>query len=197
MINFPQQKHLKLASASPRRVELLQQLGLTFTQVSVEIDERLRADEAIADYATRMAQEKVYSAWQQHGEEDCVILSADTCGEIAGQLLNKPDSYDDAKRILTRLSGNTHTIYSAFALFDGERLHVENVRLQVRFRPLSADDIKRYWATGEPCDKAGAYAIQGIGAQFVEHLDGSFSAVMGLPLFELAKALQDFDIRTL
>ncbi len=198
-------KRLILASGSPRRAELLQQLQLSFVQFSQDMDESYRAGETIADYAERMAKEKAQAAWQalqagayaDCGVEDTVILSADTCGECDGELLGKPDDSADAERLLRKLSGRCHTIHSAFALFDGEQLHVENVRSQVQFRALCAEEIQRYWRTGEPCDKAGAYAIQGIGAQFVAHLSGSYSAVMGLPLFELSCALPAFGIRTL
>lgn len=190
---------LILASGSPRRAELLRQTGLDFTQLTVAIDESRQPNENIVDYALRMAQEKAESAWQHcqtmptFSARPYVILSADTCGEIDGKLLSKPTDFADGKRLLNLLSGRTHTIYSAFALYNGVKMSVENVTSQVTFSRLSDSQIERYWATGEPCDKAGAYAIQGIGAQFVSHLSGSYSAVMGLPLFELSQALKHFD----
>lgn len=190
---------LILASGSPRRAELLRQIGLDFTQLTVAIDESRQPNENIADYALRMAQEKAESAWRHcqtmlaFSARPYVILSADTCGEIDGKLLSKPTDFADGKRLLNLLSGRTHTIYSAFALYNGVKMSVENVTSQVTFSRLSDSQIERYWATGEPCDKAGAYAIQGIGAQFVSHLSGSYSAVMGLPLFELSQALKHFD----
>lgn len=189
---------LVLASASPRRAALLQQLDLPFKQCAIDLDESRHTDEPVADYALRMAREKALLAWQCREDDDNpLILTADTCGELDGELLNKPTDLADATRLLRHLSAREHTIFSAFALYDGQRLHCENVRSVVRFRAISDDEIARYWATGEPCDKAGAYAIQGIGAQFVAHLSGSYSAVMGLPLFELTQALQQFSIRTL
>lgn len=189
---------LLLASASPRRHELLQQLGLSFAVCSPDIDELHCADEAIADYACRMAREKAQAAWQQiQPATPTVLIAADTCGELDGELLGKPRDFANAQVMLRQLSGRVHHIHSAFALFDGQMLQVRNVISAVTFRNLSDDEIQRYWATGEPQDKAGAYAIQGIGAQFVAHLDGSYSAVMGLPLFELSQALNDYHIRTL
>lgn len=189
---------LLLASTSPRRRELLQQLALSFSVCSPDIDESLQSGEAIADYARRMAQEKAYAAWQANmPQKRTVLLAADTCGELQGKLLGKPRDFDHAKALLTALSGNTHRIHSAFALFDGQRLHVQNVTSLVTFRAISAQEIHDYWQTGEPQDKAGAYAIQGQGAQFVAHLSGSYSAVMGLPLFELSQALKTYHIKTL
>lgn len=190
---------LVLASASPRRAALLQQLDLPFKQRAIDFDESRHSDEPVADYALRMAREKALCAWQtrEHDGDKPLILAADTCGELDGELLSKPVDFADAARLLRHLSGREHTIFSAFALYDGQHLHANNVRSVVRFRAISDTEIARYWATGEPRDKAGAYAIQGIGAQFVAHLSGSYSAVMGLPLFELTQALQQFSIRTL
>ncbi len=192
--------HLKppliLASASPRRAELLQQIQLDFTQRTVDIDESICDGEIIFHYAERMASEKAVVAWNSLTDEEKsgnpIVLSADTCGEFAGQLLCKPVDYRDAQRILRLLSGNTHHIYSAFSLFDGNKQHTELVTSQVTFKQLSDAEILAYWQSGEPCDKAGAYAIQGLGAKFITHLSGSYSAVMGLPLFELLRALSDY-----
>lgn len=195
---MPDTPALILASASPRRCQLLQQLGLRFTQRPSDINESQLPGEAVADYAQRMAAEKAQAAWQQAiPPEPSVLLSADTCGEIDGKLLAKPADAKDALHLLRQLSGRSHTIHSAFALYNGASLYVENVTSSVTFRDVSDDEIRRYWQTGEPHDKAGAYAIQGLGAQFVAHLDGSYSAVMGLPLFELCQAFKPFDIRTL
>lgn len=191
---------LILASASPRRQQLLQQLGLDFHVQPSDIDEGHRTDEVLFDYAKRMATEKaqaIFSLWQAQDGVPSVILGADTCGEINGQLLSKPTDADDALRLLRLLSGNTHRIYSAFALYDGQRLHAEVVTSTVTMRTISDAEIKAYWQTGEPADKAGAYAIQGLGAQFVAHLSGSYSAVMGLPLFELSQALATYRFRLL
>ncbi len=187
---------LILASASPRRAELLEQIQLDFTQRSVDMDESIHDGEMISHYAERMASEKALAAWNSLTDEEKtdnpIVLSADTCGECEGQLLCKPVDYQDAQRILKLLSGNTHHIYSAFSLFDGDKQHTELVTSQVTFKELSDEEILAYWQSGEPCDKAGAYAIQGLGAKFVSHLSGSYSAVMGLPLFELSRALSNY-----
>lgn len=184
---------LILASASPRRYELLQQLGLCFEVQTAAIDETYLPGERIDDYTKRLAIEKARSVYRrvshQPGDRQSLVIGADTCGEIDGQLLNKPRDLADAKRLLGLMGGRKHSIYSAFALTDGRRLHAEVVCSTVTMRPISEAEITAYWRTGEPCDKAGAYAIQGRGAQFVSHLSGSYSAVMGLPLYELSQAL--------
>lgn len=187
---------LILASASSRRQALLQQLGLAFQRVTPCIDESPNVGEDYKHYAKRMAKEKAQEGYRLQCQRGVtapkyrpLILAADTCGELDGQLLNKPVDFADAKRLLTALSGKTHVIYSAFALYDGQDLHAEVVSSYVSMCDISDAQITAYWQSGEPQDKAGAYAIQGKGAQFVAHLAGSYSAVMGLPLFELSQAL--------
>lgn len=191
-------KSLILASASPRRATLLTQLGLSFSVAVPDIDESLIDGEAIADYAKRLAGEKAQAIAATMPCDNVVIIAADTCGEIKDnqhpQLLGKPTDKADAVRILSLLSGQTHHIHSAFAVFDGNRLHREVVTSSVTMKSLSHAEILAYWHTGEPADKAGAYAIQGLGAQFVKHLSGSYSAVMGLPLYELSCVLADYGI---
>lgn len=183
---------LVLASQSPRRQQLLTQLGLSFDMVIPAIDESFSNDESIVNYAKRMAREKAVMGFQKTDKNPVIIIGADTCGEIDGVLLGKPQNIQDAQRLLRLLSSKRHCIHSAFALFDGVRLHSEVVTSYVTMRAISDDEILAYWHTGEPRDKAGAYAIQGLGAKFISHLSGSYSAVMGLPLFELANALQTF-----
>lgn len=188
---------LILASASPRRQVLLRQLGISFDIAIPHIDETHHANESYEAYAKRMAIEKAQVVVKPRCPDNILVLAADTCGEIDGQLLTKPNDITDAKRLLRLLSGREHLIYSAFALTDGQRLHAEVVRSVVRMRVISDAEITAYWATGEPADKAGAYAIQGLGAQFVSQLSGSYSAVMGLPLFELSQALATYRFRLL
>lgn len=189
-------KTLILASKSPRRQQLLQQLQLDFQTVSPDIDESLLRDEKITSYAKRIAIEKAQAGYQKFLNNfpniEPLILAADTCGEVDGQLLGKPVDYEDAYRLLRLLSGSEHLIHTSFALFDGKDLYAEVVTSAVAMKPLTDDEILRYWQTGEPQDKAGAYAIQGLGAQFITHLSGSYSAVMGLPLFELSQALSAY-----
>ncbi|MBS9778084.1 MAG: septum formation inhibitor Maf [Gammaproteobacteria bacterium] len=196
---------LLLASASPRRQQLLQQLGISFDICAPDIDECHRANESLIDYAQRMAVEKVMTIHAEFQKQqplntmvkNPLILGADTCGEIDGTLLSKPIDFADAQKLLSMLSDSTHQIYSAFALYDGARLHTEVITSKVTMRAITDDEILAYWNTGEPVDKAGAYAIQGQGAQFISHLSGSYSAVMGLPLFELSQALATYDFRIL
>lgn len=182
-------KKLVLASQSPRRQQLLTQLGLSFETVLPAIDESQQPHEVIIDYAKRLAYEKAVAGLQLAKSPDCLVLGADTCGEIAGQLLSKPADFADARRLLRLLSGKQHAIHTAFSLYDGRQSYTTVVTSWVSLREISETEIKAYWQSGEPQDKAGAYAIQGLGAQFVSHLSGSYSAVMGLPLYELSQAM--------
>lgn len=181
---------LLLASASPRRAELLRHLGWSFQVMPVDIDESIQPNENTKAYVLRVAREKALALRQQlpASQQNALILAADTCGEFQGERLLKPVDATDAAAMLKKLSGQTHTIYSAFCLMREKTIHCECVISNVSFATLTTDDINRYINTGEPLDKAGAYAIQGLGAQFIRHLDGSFYAVMGLPIYELIRA---------
>ncbi len=185
-----------LASRSPRRRELLQQLGLEHTVLLAPPaqgpDEPQLPGEAAADYVRRTAREK---AWQgvellrQQGLPQGLILAADTTVILNEKVLGKPLDRSDAQRILAQLSGATHEVHTALAMIDRGTLLEDLSITQVRFRTLTQGDIDRYCDTGEPFDKAGAYGIQGMGGVFVEHIEGSFTGVMGLPLFETARLL--------
>lgn len=172
---------LVLASASPRRRELLAGLGLDFRRRPVDVDETPFAGEAAEDYVLRLAESKAESAAPADGE---LVLAADTIVVVDGDLLGKPRDPDDARRMLERLSGREHQVLTGVAVRgpSGEpRLSaVETTR--VRFAELTADEIAWYVASGEPLDKAGAYAVQGLGALFVDAVDGNYSNVVGLPL---------------
>lgn len=184
---------LILASQSPRRAELLRQLQLDFQQFSPNIDETRKSAESIHDYMQRMAEEKAqvgYAAYPNH-----VVIAADTSAEVDGQVLGKPQNLAESAAMLKLLSGREHTILTSFALFDGRKLHSEVVTSSVIMRAILPSEIERYWHTQEPVDKAGSYAIQGLGAVFVKEIKGSYSAVMGLPLFELATALAAYNIK--
>ena len=186
---------LFLASGSPRRRELLTQIGVPFTTLPTSIDETPKATESPVEYVRRLAQDKAQAGLAALA--DCagaVVLGADTSVILAGQILGKPLDRADAQAMLTALSGNTHEVLTAVALASDERCEVRTVRSQVSFRPLSRDEIDAYWHSGEPLDKAGSYAIQGLGAVFVSRLEGSFSAVVGLPVCETAALLADFGI---
>lgn len=187
---------LILASASPRRQALLKQVGIAFRQQVAEIDETPLDNEAAEDYVMRLALEKARAVRQHSVTDRLPVLGADTAVVIDGRLLGKPESLAHARQMLQLLSGREHRVMSAVALVRSR----EAVQLSVSrvwFRPLSENEIDAYWRTGEPQDKAGAYAIQGVGAIFIERLEGSYTGVMGLPLYETGQLLQDFGIQVL
>ena len=185
-----------LASGSPRRQALLRQIGVRFRQQVAEVDETPRENESARDYVMRLAVAKAQAVRQQSLAQAVPVLGADTAVVVDGRLLGKPSGLADAWDMLRLLSGRSHQVLSAVALVkDRHAAAVSDSR--VWFRPLSDADIEAYWCTGEPRDKAGAYGIQGLGAIFIERLEGSYSGVMGLPLYETARLLQDFGIRVL
>lgn len=178
-----------LASASPRRKELLSLLNIPFDIIRVDVEELRQPNEAAIDYVQRLAKDKSLAGWNAcHGSRP--VLGADTIVVFGEEVLEKPVDFADAQRILRLLSGNTHTVMTAVALTTAEGCDVVLVCSEVSFRVLSEEDIATYWQTGEPADKAGAYGIQGIGGKFVRHLSGSYSAVVGLPLLETDQLLQ-------
>lgn len=186
---------LWLASASPRRVELLRQLGVAHKQRAAAIDESPRSGESAADYVARMAREKGQAVWRELSQElkeltHEIVLAADTTVHLAGTILGKPQDEADFTRMMQRLSGATHEVLSAVALVSATGEQVRLSVTQVRFKSLASTEIHAYWRTGEPHDKAGGYAIQGFGAAFIEHIAGSYSAVVGLPLLETAELLR-------
>ena len=187
---------LILASASPRRQALLKQVGIAFRQQVAEIDETPLDNEAAEDYVVRLALEKARAVRQHSVDDGLPVLGADTAVVIDGRLLGKPESPAHARQMLQLLSGREHRVMSAVALV-GSREAVQISVSRVWFRPLGENEIDAYWRTGEPQDKAGAYAIQGVGAIFIERLEGSYTGVMGLPLYETGRLLQDFGIQIL
>lgn len=185
-----------LASASPRRQELLRQLGLHFDVQAADILEVALPGETPADYARRMALEKA-RAVSSRLKDGLPVMGADTDVVLDGRILGKPRDRDDALAILAALSDREHEVYSAVAMVQGERAEVQLSVTQVKFGPVTPAAAARYWETGEPADKAGAYGIQGQGAQFVKGINGSYSGVVGLPLFETTELLQRFGIHIL
>lgn len=185
-----------LASASPRRREILIQMGVAHSLAEHSVDEVALAGETAVDFVQRLALEKACSVQMQNPQISVPILGSDTIVVCKGQVLGKPVDRADALRMLALLSGTTHQVYSAVALCSGARKQVVLSCSDVVFKPLSKQEIERYWASGEPIGKAGAYAIQGLGGMFVSALAGSFSGVMGLPVFETAQLLNDFGVRT-
>ncbi|MBX5481795.1 MAG: septum formation inhibitor Maf [Myxococcaceae bacterium] len=172
---------LVLASASPRRQALLRQLGLTFSVDPAELDERPLQGETARDYVVRIARAKAALVAARH--PGALVLAADTTVVVDETVLGKPKDADEARAMLTRLSGREHQVMSAVAL-DGAERSALRVETTVRFRPLTAEEIEWYVGTGEPLDKAGAYGIQGMGGSLVLSIDGSYSNVVGLPLAE-------------
>ena len=179
---------LRLASVSPRRRELLTQIGVPHLVTGVFFVESVHAGERPHDYVQRMARTKAQTVWEQ--DLSLPVLGADTTVVLDGKVFGKPADRADALRMLGLLSGRTHDVLTAVALASKEGLAMRVSVSAARFRSLAADEIAAYWETGEPRDKAGAYAIQGLGAVFVESLTGSFSGVMGLPLFETSELLR-------
>ncbi|MGO2503064.1 MAG: Maf family protein [Cobetia marina] len=194
---------LVLASGSPRRRELLASIGVKCEVAPVDIDETPRPDESPEHYVMRMAREKAQAGFRRldKGEAETVVLGADTALALDGRILGKPRDEADAREMLMALSGRRHQVLSAVTLCHRQQSSASNepspslcceselVESRVTFRAIHREEAARYWATGEPADKAGGYAIQGLGAIFVSHLEGSYSAVVGLPLHETSRLL--------
>ncbi len=175
-----------LASASPRRIELLKDLVSSFAVIPGRIEETPRRGEAPSTYAVRVAREKAEAAARIAGLEgrDCWILGADTIVVLDGEIFGKPGDPDRARRMLERLQGREHEVMTGVCLTNPARalLLVGEVRSRVRMRPLGGEQIEAYVRTGEPLDKAGGYAVQGIAGRFIERVEGSYTNVVGLPV---------------
>ncbi len=186
---------LHLASGSPRRRELLAQIGVPFVTLIASIDETALPDEPARRYVERLAREKALAGLATlERPEGAVVLGADTAVVLDGRILGKPNDRADALSTLAALSGREHEVMTAVALAAADRVESRVVVSRVRFRPLRPGEAEAYWATGEPRDKAGGYGIQGLAAVFVSQLEGSYSAVVGLPLCETAQLLEVFGI---
>ncbi len=183
------QRFIYLASASPRRRALLDQVGVRFRTCPVPIDESWRNGELPGDYVSRMAREKADVAAQSIDNTE-VILAADTSVVIDGVVLGKPRDREDGMAMLTRLSASEHEVLTAVCVRQGDRVISDLSATRVVFRSLGQNEMDAYWATGEAVDKAGGYSIQGLAAVFIERIEGSYSGVMGLPLFETVRLLQ-------
>ena len=195
MNNYPD---IILASASPRRAELLDQIGVKYTIQAVDIDEISHANETPEALVQRLAIEKSQAllANNDNSENSLAVLGADTLGVLNNELLVKPQDFEHAHYMLSNMSGNWHEILSAVALSYKGKTELRLNRNRVLFRKLSLAEIEDYWETGEPQDKAGAYAVQGLAAAFIERIEGSYSGIMGLPLFETADLLENIKIKT-
>jgi septum formation protein len=187
---------LHLASASIRRRELLHALGLSFTAAAEDIDERRQGKEDARSMALRLAITKGQAA-AEGDRTDQVILAADTVVVLGDVVFGKPESRDDALKMLETLSGRAHKVLTAIAVLHQGEVSTAVSESTVRFREIGSDEAALYWQSEEPCDKAGAYAIQGMGGIFVESISGSYSGVVGLPVFETAQLLGEAGILVL
>lgn len=198
-----EKKHLVLASGSPRRKELLSQLGYEFSVLVTDVEECKHTQETAEEYVKRLSLDKALAALsllaanpseKQHvaPASDTVVLGSDTVVVSQGQVLEKPADFSDSKRMLTQLANERHQVMTAVSVVSLEKQKTELVITDVWFKPLSEKEIEQYWQTGEPCDKAGSYGIQGLGGRFVTRIEGSYYAVVGLPLFETDQLLQEF-----
>lgn len=178
---------IRLASQSPRRAELLQQIGVPFVASPADVDETPLPGESPEDFVRRMAIEKARAIHALHPQDP--VLGSDTAVVLDGRIMGKPRDREDALDMLLSLSGRTHRVLTGVALVHA-RTDYALCDSRVTFRDIARDEVLRYWASGEPADKAGAYAIQGHGAVFVAHIEGSYSGIMGLPLFETAQLLR-------
>ena len=185
---------LILASASPRRAQLLEQIGVTFAQAPQEIDETPAAGESAEALAERLALKKARAAYAVQEQSGCIVLGSDTVIVAGDAILGKPEHADDALRMLALLSNRRHRVCTAVSLVSGNRSASRLSVTGVSFREIKLKEAQAYWETGEPHGKAGAYAIQGLGAVFIEQISGSYSGVMGLPLYETAQLLAEFGI---
>ncbi|MBM4451496.1 MAG: septum formation inhibitor Maf [Chloroflexi bacterium] len=190
-------KRVILASESPRRRQLLGQIGLKFQVVPSNSTEDLGSSVEPHELAKSLSMEKVSSVAKKH--KNAVVIAADTFGVLEGRILGKPKTEGEAREMLVAMSGKTHSVITGFAILDADdgKSVSRSVETKVRFRELTAGEIEAYVRSGEPLGKAGAYAIQGLGAVLIEKIEGDYFNVMGLPLSALAESLKEFGIRVL
>lgn len=184
-----------LSSGSPRRREILEQLGMHLERIHADIDESVLPGESAVAYTERLALSKAEAGWRvvmSCGLPSRPLLAADTTVAMDGEIFGKPENADDARRMLRAFSGRSHQAITSVAVREDDKVRLKTSVTDVFFRPLSEQDIERYLASGEPFDKAGAYGIQGKACVFVERIHGSHSGVMGLPIFETAALLGEF-----
>lgn len=182
---------LVLASASPRRSELLRSMGCKFSILSADIDERRLASESVADYAPRLAQAKAQYVFGQllHSDDHPAVLAADTIVVYKDTLFGKPRDKADAFKMWATLQDTEHSVVTAICLVYEDQIKLATVESKVQFVAIGESQMERYWASGEPHDKAGAYAIQGLASAWVKQIYGSYSNIVGLPLAECNRLL--------
>ena len=183
-------KKIVLASSSPRRKELLAQLGYPFTVVKTDVEEYRKAEEPAYQYVQRLSKDKAMAGLAI--EPDAVVIGSDTIVVVEDSILEKPNDLSHAKLMLSQLSGRSHKVMTAVTVVSEQGSRSTVVITDVWFKPLSEKEIEQYWLTGEPCDKAGSYGIQGLGGRFVTRIEGSYHAVVGLPLYETDQLLHEF-----
>lgn len=177
------ESNIVLASTSPRRKELLEQVGLRFTTAVIDIDESIVDGDAASEYVVRLAREKAQAAVPQFSD-NTLIIAADTTVTVDGHILGKPADQDEAFAMWQLLSGRTHQVMTGVAVAYAGQIKTDLVITDVEFLPLTPSQMQTYWDSGEPIGKAGGYAIQGLGAAFIPRIQGSYSNVVGLPLVE-------------
>lgn len=184
---------LVLASQSPRRKSLLTQLGYVFSCYPANIDESVKTGETPAQYVARLAKEKAQAAASQFDSQH-IVIGSDTSVVYQQHIFGKPVNFADFEAMMNMLSAKTHQVMTAIAVVGNNSVEAAVITTDVSFKQLSSEEIKEYWQTGEPQDKAGGYGIQGIGGKFVTNINGSYSAVVGLPLFETDQLLKRFNL---
>ncbi|OCH78118.1 septum formation protein Maf [Vibrio genomosp. F10] len=190
-------KKLVLASGSPRRKELLTQLGYEFEVLVTDVEETCLASETPEQYVKRLSLDKAKAGLlrceeRSHHESNTVVLGSDTIVVSGDNILEKPNDLVHAKQMLMQLSNRCHQVLTAVTVISNQKQHSVVVSTDVWFKPLSENEIEQYWHTGEPQDKAGSYGIQGLGGRFVTRIEGSYFAVVGLPLYETDQLLREF-----
>jgi len=189
-------KQVFLASSSPRRAEILTQMGIFFRIISVSVPEIASENEICDEYVYRLAREKAQVGVKSRSEEDLVVIGADTVILLDNQILEKPINEQDAFNMLASLSNKTHLVKTAVSVCSRIKCETVVQTSQVTMADLSSSEISAYWQSGEPCGKAGGYAVQGKGAMFIKHIEGSYSGIMGLPIYETARLLNEFEVRS-
>lgn len=182
--------NLVLASGSPRRKELLEQLGYSFSIIKTEVEEQQQVQESPEQYVQRLSSDKALAGLKI--EPGAVVIGSDTIVVVDHNVLEKPIDFSDARQMLIQLSGRSHQVMTAVTVMSEQKNRSIIVTTDVWFKSLSEKEIEQYWRTGEPCDKAGSYGIQGLGGRFVTRIEGSYYAVVGLPLYETDQLLQEF-----
>ncbi len=185
-------KKILLASQSPRRKQLLEQIGMTPVCAPVDIDERIKGNEKPLDYCLRLAMEKAQAGWSR-SDETLLTLGSDTIVVLGDVILGKPRDEKEAYTMLMSLSDKKHQVITAVALVDSNHSRVVSSVSEVLFGQLKGQEVKKYIASGEPMDKAGSYGIQGFAARWIKCISGSYSGIMGLPLYETSQLLMEFE----